>query len=1135
MSKEGAFLNPLQRDGTSQNQRLLEALLPENNPIDERSLEDLLDYLQKYAELLLYYDVNNFPAGNWQEFIELGTPDKAPEHPPHMALLLSFLNLFSYLQEHINTLTAKHLDFYYHETLQLLRKKEQPDQVHLVFELAKQIDQHRLKKDTSFKAGKDTSDKNRFYGNDDELVINHAMLSEEHGLKTVFIAKTDTGDIRGIHKAAYANSSDGAGAAIEEEDGKWETFGSHTMPHANIGFAVASPMLYLAEGTRTISIRFNLESLQTHNNNNVLEDAIKDNMTVLLSGEKEWMPFSLMNVVITDKPDENEQSDTPDEAVPSQPGGGKPPRLTKPNHHFPLDRIEKQKTKRDPFSFTHFAAKSTVKALTHHASAGISRRMVGEFPPLAMTSPVATDRQDSRSGEDANPYLEFQIVLSPEDKSVVAYDDSLLGDGLASTHPVAKFLLAPPKDDKDKDINLAYEYLNKIKIESLDIRVDVQGVKNLILENDLGVLNPAKPFHPFGPIPKKGSKFYIGSNEVFQKALQSIDLHVSWGDLPDDNFDTHYAEYTSTPTIEGNDYFKTSLKQLHKGGWELLKTPENLFHSDSESGKLLNTAGFAVKHSNELKRPKNITPVSQYHTGLQYGFIRMELLTSFLHNLYPTVLAQAIKSNGNVPNVPYTPLITELKLNYNAREIVDYKLLEAENFTQRVEQLFHIAPFGQVEFFPVAKTTSTTKKFIDQRLLPDFPLSPPEKAESQVSPATEHATAEGSLYIGIDKLTPPQNLSILFQVAEGSASPEPKPPKVYWSYMVNNRWKAFNEAEILSDKTNGLLTSGIIHFAIPKEISNDNTLLPNKLHWIKASVKNNTESVSKLIAVIPQAVTASFRNEQNDLSHLGVALPAETISKLKQRDPKIKSVRQPFASFDGQLPERDTAFYQRVSERLRHKGRAITIFDYERLILEQFPAIYKVKCINHTQNGNEFSPGYVRLIVVPYLRNKNAVDPLRPNAMVNTLREIERYISRFTSDFVTVEASNPQYEQIEVAVNVAFHEGYDQGFYLKQLDQDIIKFLSPWLYDDAADIAFGGRIHRTWILNHIEKQEYVDFVSDFQMNHIVGSQPEVTKMNVEEAIVHSSSSVLVSCAKHIIDHTNHPTCEDKLFGGHDEE
>lgn len=1130
------FLNPLQRDGTSQNQRLLDALLPENNPIDERSLEDLLAYLQQYAQLLLYYDINNFPSGNWEDFIELDPLKESSDHPPHMALLLAFLKLFGYLQEHLNTLTAKHLDFYYRDTLQLLRKEERPDQVHLIFELAKQIDQHRLEKEVLFKAGKDAKGKNRFYDSDDELVINKAVLSEEHGLKTVFIKKSEasSNNVTGIHAASYANSSDGSGAAIEDEEGKWDTFGNAEMPEATLGFAVASPMFYLAEGERKITVKFYLESLLT-SDIDIIKNSVRKHVYVFYSGEKQWVPCSLNNVTISDELDNNVEHYNPSEPDVT------PPVPVQPDITGVFDDV-----KFPPRAF--------------------SRRVIDNNLIFKMETSAGKVLEKQKGP----PYIEFVVCLKPEDEAVVAYNDEVLQDGFASSLPIVKFALilsGGNKNDERSTAHYAYDYLSKINIESLEINVDVKGVRNLILENDVGVLNPAKPFHPFGAVPKKGSKFYIGSNEVFQKSLETVDLKITWGDLPENSFHEHYAEYKDGNKfiVNNNCHFKAELSILHKGTWTVEKKTTdnkkkyfipnirtNVFNEDKTASitfskfvfkpevmknvtnqkinsNLFKECGGLVKqekyfsYNNSIKRPNRVIPITRFDVGLQSGFMRMELLTSFLHNFYPTALAKAVITNGaTIPNIPYTPLITELKLNYTAKET-----LKANSSDNLIEQLFHITPFGQVEFLPFSIPSDKSVKveeMISQHLLTDFPVSMDSK---------ESSSAAGTLYIGIEKLKPPQNLSILFQIAESSADPEFDVPTVFWSYLVNNRWVAFTDAEILADKTNGLLTSGIIRFAIPKQITSNNTLLPKDLHWIKASVRNNTTAIAKLIAVKAQVAVASFRNEQNDVSHLGTALPAETISKLKQRNTKIKTISQPFASFDGQLPEHDVAFYRRVSERLRHKGRAITIFDYERLVLEQFPSIYKIKCINHTKKRDEYSPGHVRLIVVPDLRNKNAVDPFRPRATVNMLQQIDRYISRLTSDFVSVEVSNPQYEEIKVDFKVAFHEGSDQGFYLKQLEQDIIKFLSPWLYDNAADISFGGRIHRTWVLNHIEEQEYVDFVTDFRMDHLL-DENGLSRLDIEEAIVQSSSSVLVSSKTHRITLVDKLVCKETPLGSRDE-
>ena len=64
------FPHPLQRDGTSQRQRLVEALRPSYVSVDERELSDLLIYARRYASLLRYYTPTNGPGGNWVDFIE---------------------------------------------------------------------------------------------------------------------------------------------------------------------------------------------------------------------------------------------------------------------------------------------------------------------------------------------------------------------------------------------------------------------------------------------------------------------------------------------------------------------------------------------------------------------------------------------------------------------------------------------------------------------------------------------------------------------------------------------------------------------------------------------------------------------------------------------------------------------------------------------------------------------------------------------------------------------------------------------------------------------------------------------------------------------------------------------------------
>ncbi len=62
--------NPLQRDGTSQKERLLKALLPQNAKIDDRKTEDILSFATEYSKLINYFNTENKPEGDWSCFYE---------------------------------------------------------------------------------------------------------------------------------------------------------------------------------------------------------------------------------------------------------------------------------------------------------------------------------------------------------------------------------------------------------------------------------------------------------------------------------------------------------------------------------------------------------------------------------------------------------------------------------------------------------------------------------------------------------------------------------------------------------------------------------------------------------------------------------------------------------------------------------------------------------------------------------------------------------------------------------------------------------------------------------------------------------------------------------------------------------
>jgi len=397
----------------------------------------------------------------------------------------------------------------------------------------------------------------------------------------------------------------------------------------------------------------------------------------------------------------------------------------------------------------------------------------------------------------------------------------------------------------------------------------------------------------------------------------------------------------------------------------------------------------------------------------------------------------------------------------------------------------------------------------------------------------------GELWIGLDNAVKNQSVSILFQVADGTANPQKYMSAISWYYLSQNNWIKFSVTDI-TDDTKGLTISALVSLLIPDNADVDNTRADAGLVWIKLVATNDTDAVCKLIAVRANAAKTVFVQDADKQIQYIQPIPANTISKLSVSNASIKKTEQPYPSFGGYPKETDDTYYIRVSERLRHKKRAITAWDYERLVLDKFPQVYKVKCLNHTgfifdpknniKKYSEVLAGHVMVVTVPDITHADAGYRLFPYTSLGLLQEIQDYLYTYTSPHVQLHVCNPEFEQVQFDFKVTY---MDDNNYDNLLNDAIERFLSPWISGnetDLADIRFGETIEKSVVLNFIEKQPYVDFVSCFKMFvYTSDDNNTVQKKEVDEAIPATARSIFVSYydaannIKHIINSSE--TCE----------
>ncbi|MCB0615163.1 MAG: baseplate J/gp47 family protein, partial [Phaeodactylibacter sp.] len=960
-----------------------------------------------------------------------------PAHQPHVALYLAFLQLYAIAQRQLNGLKERHVDYYYKEVLRLKEKGATPDTIHLLIELAKQVEDYLLKEGTAFKAGKDSESKEVIYKAPSDTALNKAQVSQ---LKSVYY----TAQNGKVYAAPITNSEDGQGAELLSSDGQWKPFGpvtrfrgNETQVHpeipvappsdaeadtvalfdqvsevAEVGFAIASPNLFLREGTRGITLKLTASLIDPTGPPVDASFWQAQHFSIYLTGEEGW---------------------------------------------------------------------------------------IRKFPD----APPTYD----------GTLLTMECTLSAEDPPVLPYDAEIHGEYFDTTAPVIKVLA------REHSGTSPYNELKKLKATQVYTEVSVTGVRNLIVQNELGRLDPSKPFLPFGGSPHIGSALIIGNKEVFQKKLAtSLKVNIQWDGLAD----------AGNSFVPGS-WVYTGLDYLENNGWQDTYTSKLLIKGDLSDPQ----ASVSETDASRLSSIGKPTLANfSYEEDVPFsikskdGYIRLRLKNNFGHKKfmreYPKVLIELSKvdpdetavdtqfldgsNNIILKDPPYIPSFKELSLDYTAASTFNFSEADEEIFAKRTEQFFHVSPFGQRERHPLVNKSG---------------------ADVSLVPLIEH---EGNLYIGIASLKPKQSVSVLFQVAEGSANPLAEKQKVEWYYLYQNNWMAFSEVEDadVADSTNGLLQSGIIQFFLPRKINDDNTLLPPGHTWLRASVGTSSDAISNMVSVDAQAVKATFYDQGNAEDFLASPLAEGTIKKLQKTVAAVKKVNQPYSSFGGKVKEKQPHFYKRVSERLRHKDRAITIWDYEHLVLEAFPDIYKVKCLNHTRLRadpddpnrkiiNEIAPGYVLFVAVPDLKQRNAVDPLKPYTSLNTLDQIKQFLQKRISPQVQLDVVNPLFESVYLDFEVEFHDDRDFTLYSKILEQEIIQFLSPWAFDNAdkRELEFGGSICKSVLLDFVEERPYVDFVTQFRMDQFTGpSLPDL--LDIEEARASTSRSILVSYSKHNI-------------------
>jgi hypothetical protein len=166
----------------------------------------------------------------------------------------------------------------------------------------------------------------------------------------------------------------------------------------------------------------------------------------------------------------------------------------------------------------------------------------------------------------------------------------------------------------------------------------------------------------------------------------------------------------------------------------------------------------------------------------------------------------------------------------------------------------------------------------------------------------------------------------------------------------------------------------------------------------------------------------------------------------------------------------------RAAERLRHKGRALAGWDYERLLWEAFAnRLQKVVC----QPARQGEP--LTVVVIPNLREQVPRNLYAPGAPADLLAAMEHHLRQRCPEEADLVVRNATYVHVMVQLWVCLREGVDPAYADQELRQALLRVLSPWCFDASAEVQLGGEVRASDVAVAIDALPFVAYLDRLRL------------------------------------------------------
>jgi hypothetical protein len=242
---------------------------------------------------------------------------------------------------------------------------------------------------------------------------------------------------------------------------------------------------------------------------------------------------------------------------------------------------------------------------------------------------------------------------------------------------------------------------------------------------------------------------------------------------------------------------------------------------------------------------------------------------------------------------------------------------------------------------------------------------------------------------------------------------------------------------------------------------------------------------------------------------------ADTIVQLKTTVPYIEKVTNPEAATGGAEAESLESLLERIPRTIRHRGRAVTLEDYEDLAKLATPAVARAKGValrslqlsNDTSDAQKIVPGAISVIVVPH---STAAKPL---PSLEVLNRIQDYLEANGTLTAKVSVVPPRYLSVSITTEIALTSLEGASAVERAVERQLASFLHPLTGGvDGKGWDFGREPYKSDFYRQIESVSGVDHIRSLTVKLTIDGDEDPQAVQA----IQQTGLYLVHSGKHTI-------------------